>query len=138
MRNFASVNEVKEQLDLAGRDTFLGFTIRMGTHKEHFYRSYIKIQDVFSEVDGLITLAIILIALFAYPYVKLKFYQDLVNELFDLRIYRNSGVDREGLTFKEEGSKSRRKSKSGGRPSLLNLNRGLKNKSEKKEEMKKV
>mmetsp|Transcript_28913 Transcript_28913/g.26259 ORF Transcript_28913/g.26259 Transcript_28913/m.26259 type:complete len:208 (-) Transcript_28913:759-1382(-) len=129
-RNFVSVNEIIDQLDLKPRSSFLGFTIRVGTHKEHYIRRYIKLQDVFSEVDGLVTLAIILIAIFVFPYVKLRFYQDLVNDMFDLRIYRNSGGGPNGvvsLTHNDMNKKKPAKT----RPSLAGLNKGLRDKTKK-------
>lgn len=73
------------------------------------------------------------IALIVYPYVRMKFYLDLVNEMFDLRIYRNKGKKGGGPNDSRDGSLHRRTFSPGLRkaraiPSILNLNSGLRDK----------
>jgi len=56
--------------------------------KTFWSRSYIKIQDILAELDGLVTVFVIIIALSIHPYIKNKYFEELINEVFDVKVYR--------------------------------------------------
>lgn len=82
---FDFVKELVDFRDLG--DTFLEVQFRASPFYTYYERSYIKLQDIFGNLEGLVSVFLIEIAVAVLPYVKLKFYEDLVNEVFDVHGY---------------------------------------------------
>ena len=55
--------------------------------KETFYtRDYVKLQESLGAAQGLITAVMIAVIIIMYPYSRIKFYESLVNEIFQINI----------------------------------------------------
>ena len=87
-QDYVSFDRIQENIDFRHFENFFRFVIRVSTMKTFWSRSYIKIQDILAELDGLVTLFIIVIALVVHPYIKSKYFEELINEVFDVKIYR--------------------------------------------------
>lgn len=46
-------------------------------------RSYIKIPDIIAQVEAVLSIALICGFFMIYPYNKIKYYEDLINNLYD-------------------------------------------------------
>lgn len=80
-----SFDSLKEFLDLrSAGDQFVEFQVRVSPFYNYYSRQYIKIQDILANVDGLLTLVLVSIAIAILPYVKMKFYEGLIAEVFDV------------------------------------------------------
>ena len=84
--NYIQFEKVVENLmfreDMGKVMSFVGRVSKVNTIHE---RSYTKIQDIFAEINGLAAAAIVATAFFLRPYSNIKFYEGLINELFDVK-----------------------------------------------------
>ena len=87
---------------------FMRLNVRVAKVKTNYDRSYTKVQDILAEVNGMATLGIIAGLLFVYPYSNLKFYESLINELFDVKMLKK---DKDGNLKKKKKQKRNVKAK---------------------------
>jgi len=66
-------------------DSVLDLEIRVSPVTTVYSRSYIKIQDIVARANGLSSVALIILLVFVSPYSNLKFYESLINDLFDVK-----------------------------------------------------
>jgi len=87
-QNFIQVDYLLEDLDL--RPSQLGYLydlmIFVNQLEKNHERTYIKLQDVLAQVQGLATTAILIILFVLKPYSKVKFHESLINDLFDVKM----------------------------------------------------
>ena len=67
-------------------DPFFYFFLEVNGITTEYTRSYIKVQDIAARVNGIISFALILLIILVTPYVRLKFYEELIHDLFDVKI----------------------------------------------------
>ena len=84
--NYVKFDEIQEMFTFGTQRNFAYFAVRLGNVKKHFNRSYTKVQDVIAKVNGLIAVAFTLFVIVLAPYVRLKFYEALINEIFDIKL----------------------------------------------------
>ncbi len=65
---------------------FARFVIKPSSVTRVFNRSYIKVQDISAKVNGLFSVALIVLIILLSPYANLKFYETLINELFMIKL----------------------------------------------------
>jgi len=51
--------------------------------KQVYHRSYIKIADIFAQVEGIASAVLVVLIILIYPYLKIKYYEDIFNSLYD-------------------------------------------------------
>ena len=51
--------------------------------KQVYHRSYIKIADIFAQVEGIASAVLIVLVILIYPFMKVKYYEDLFNSLYE-------------------------------------------------------
>lgn len=66
--------------------TFAVFNIRPSTTTKVYSRSYLKIQDVIAQVSGILSVSFIVLFMILLPYTWIKFYQSLINGLFNAQV----------------------------------------------------
>jgi len=91
---FGSIDETVALKQKEG--SMLDFQIRTGKIVQVYNRSYIKIQDIAAQANGLSSVALIILLIFVTPFSNLKFYESLINELFDVRILKDDISKRKG------------------------------------------
>jgi len=74
-------------------DSVLDLEIRVSPVTTVYSRSYIKIQDIVARANGLSSIALIILLVFVSPYSNLKFYESLINDLFDVKTLHDEGND---------------------------------------------
>jgi len=66
-------------------DALLKLSMRISSTTKHVTRSYIKIQDIFAQANGLATVALMALLFVMTPYANLKFNESIINELFEIK-----------------------------------------------------
>ena len=83
---YIKLDQIKEMTNFRqDPDGFMRFTVRVGKVTQHHSRSYIKVEDISAQVNGLATFGLLAAIIFVVPYSNLKFYESLINELFDIK-----------------------------------------------------
>ena len=90
-KKYIKLDQIKELTNYNQDPTgFFRFVVRVGKLKTHYRRSYTKIQDISAKVSGLTTFGFFAALIFVVPYSYLKFYESLINELFDVKMLRQN------------------------------------------------
>ncbi len=114
--DFISFDRVQENVDFREFDSFFRLVLRVSTMKTFWTRTYIKLQDILAELDGLLTLFVIIVAIVVYPYIKTKYFEELTNDIFDVKIYRwdqNKKKDVEKMPTKRSFNRRASKKRTG-------------------------
>lgn len=77
--------DIQELFSLTSKSSFAYFSMRLGNVMNHYNRSYTKIQEIIAQVNGIVTIAFTILFIVLAPYVRLKFYEALINEIFDIK-----------------------------------------------------
>ena len=92
--NFTKIDSIQEFINSAEDETdIMTLSVRAGKTKTRYDRSYTKIQNVLASINGFVTLGVIAGIIFVKPYSTIKFYETLINELFDVRGSRVVGKE---------------------------------------------
>ena len=90
-KKYIKLDQIKELTNYKQDPTgFFQFVVRVGKLKTQYRRSYTKIQDISAKVSGLTTFGFFAALVFVVPYSYLKFYESLINELFDVKMLRQN------------------------------------------------
>jgi hypothetical protein len=73
---------IKEMNDFWSFDNFLAYTFKLSTALEEYNRSYIKINHIAANTDGVVQAISIICALISFSYNKSHYYRKIINELF--------------------------------------------------------
>ena len=94
--SYVQFNKVSEFISQKGdSDPFFYFFLQADGVTKQYTRSYIKVQDIAARVNGIISFALVLLIILVTPYVRLKFYEELIHDLFDVKILQDqAGVKR--------------------------------------------
>jgi len=106
----------------------LDLEIRVSPVTQVYARSYIKIQDIVARANGLTSIALIILLIFVSPYSNLKFYESLINDLFDVKTFKDKDpqdpqFDRKKTLYEkiqEKQGKTKKKSPSNKKKFYLN------------------
>lgn len=66
--------------------------IQLSTSEVYHYRTYKKVQDVLAEIGGLTDFVLLILLIVISPYLKIKFNESIMNELFSVRIASKNNV----------------------------------------------
>ena len=89
--DYTKLDEIKELTNFRqDPDGFMRFIVRVGKVTQHYSRSYTKLQEISAQVNGLATAGLLAAIIFVVPYSNLKFYESLINELFDIKALKQS------------------------------------------------
>jgi len=83
--SYIKYNGFTETTTAATSDILLKFQMRISTTTKQVTRSYIKIQDIFAQANGLATVALMALLFVMTPYANLKFNESIINELFEIK-----------------------------------------------------
>jgi len=88
--NYVQPTKVAEYLSQrSDGDPFFYFFIQAGGITTQYTRSYIKVQDIAARVNGIISFSLVMLIIMVTPYVRLKFYEELIHDLFDVKIMKD-------------------------------------------------
>jgi len=84
--SFVSFDKTVENLNFRqDMGAVLNLVVRVGKITTYYERSYTKISEILAEVNGLTAAVFIAAAIILYPYSNIKFYESLINDLFDIK-----------------------------------------------------
>jgi len=79
-------SRMQELLSFNGdSNQLVNLVIQSESIRTQYERTYVKIQNIMAAVDGIIPMGLIAIFIFVSPYSRIKFYETLINELFDIK-----------------------------------------------------
>jgi len=81
---YAKYETITETTTVAVKDTLLKFRMKVSPTSKIYSRSYIKIQEIFAQANGLATVALMVLLFVITPYANLKFNESIINELFEI------------------------------------------------------
>jgi len=109
--DFVSFDKTMENLNFrTDMGAVLNMIVRVGKIKTHYERSYTKISDILAEVNGLMAAVFVGAAIVLYPYSNIKFYESLINELFDVTALSQDSANKELKRGNSKSPKSLQKS----------------------------
>lgn len=83
--------DIKEFFEpIQNLERFFYFEFKISKSKTEFRRQYPKIQDILSKAGGLINILFLLFSFIIFPFTKITFYWDLLNECFNMDINTES------------------------------------------------
>lgn len=82
-KSFENLKEFFEPFP--SHNQFMYFDFKMSHQKVVFTRNYMKFQEFIADIGGLINLLYLFFWALVYPFSKIRYYVDLLNEVFDLR-----------------------------------------------------
>jgi len=84
--SFTKYSRMQELLSFNGdSNQLVNLIIQSESTRTQYERTYVKIQNIMAAVDGIIPMGLIAIFIFVSPYSRIKFYETLINELFDIK-----------------------------------------------------
>jgi len=82
--NYVKYDSITETTTTADSNILLKFQMRVSPTTKFISRSYIKIQDIFAQANGLAAVALMVLLFLMTPYSNLKFNESIINELFEI------------------------------------------------------
>ena len=112
--NYVKMAGVTENLDTnpGANGYMLNMLVQLDQLKTNYERTYPKLQDVLAQIQGLVTIAILIVLILMKPYSRLKFNESLINDIFDVKMIKRDGqivrkkthqIKRKRFTLAENG-----------------------------------
>jgi len=88
-KNYYDTSDITTDSAFLGQeiDQLLNIFVSVSQSKILYTRSYKKIQDVLAEVVGVVSGLLFTFSLLLYHYVRYKFFEDVINDTFDIHTY---------------------------------------------------
>jgi len=100
--SFIKPGSIDETVTMKTMSSMLDFQMRVGKVSTVYSRSYIKVQDIAAQANGLTSVVLVLMLIFVTPYSNLKFYESLINALFDVKtLKKDSAIKKSGKKQKK-------------------------------------
>ena len=80
---FATFDYTQNDIDFRESNHFLSLTIRVSSKREIFQRSYIKLQEIFSNVGGMLKI-VLLAGEYSVYFIRMLLYKNYILEFFNL------------------------------------------------------
>jgi len=83
-KEYIKFETITETTTMVATEILLNFQMKVATTTKVFSRSYIKIQSILAQANGLATVALMVLLFVMTPYANLKFNESIINELFEI------------------------------------------------------
>ena len=89
-KDYIKFETITETTTMVATEILLNFQMKVATTTKVFSRSYIKIQSILAQANGLATVALMVLLFVMTPYANLKFNESIINELFEINNNNNT------------------------------------------------